>query len=131
MIGLDTNVLVRFLVRDDAAQAERAKALIDDLHAAAPGFISLAVLVELIWVLRGTYAISTPDIEGVLERLLDANSFVLQEADLVRRAPRSTAAATDLADALIVELGLAAGCTSTVTFDRAAAWSAGMTLLLP
>lgn len=129
MIGLDTNVLVRFLVRDDAAQAERAKALIDDLHAAAPGFISLVVLVELIWVLRGTYAISTPDIEGVLERLLDANFFVLQEADLVRGALRSTAAATDLADALIVELRRAAGCTSTVTFDRAAARSAGMTLL--
>lgn len=126
MIGLDTNVLVRFLVRDDVEQAERARVLIEGRRAEDPGFISLIVLVELTWVLRRTYDISASDVTAVIARLLDASCFVLQEADLVRRALRSTA---ELADVLIAELGSAAGCRTTVTFDRLASRHPAMTLI--
>ena len=52
MIGLDTNILVRYLAQDDAEQAKRANRIIDRLTPENPGFVPLVALVELVWVLE-------------------------------------------------------------------------------
>lgn len=129
MIGLDTNVLVRYLVQDDPEQSALASAVIEDLDESRRGFISLVVLVELHWVLRRAYGIGADEVLAVVDRLLRARELLVQDADLVRRAWRRARAGGDLPDALVAELGTAAGCEVTVTFDQQAARSPGMRLL--
>ena len=121
MIGLDSNVLVRFLIRDDEAQALRAARLI-----AAGGrggsFVSVAALVETVWTLKRTYGLERTAIVAMLEKLLSTDEFVLEGIVHVRSAMGAYAASSaDFADALIGELNRAAGCSSTATFDRKAA----------
>lgn len=129
MIGLDTNVLVRYLVQDDPDQSALASAVIEDLDEGRRGFLSLVVLVELHWVLRRAYGVGAAEVLDVLDRLLRARELLVQDADLVRRAWRRAKGGADFPDALIAELGDAAGCEVTVTFDQQAARSVGMRLL--
>lgn len=129
MIGLDTNVLVRYLAQDDAVQAARATELIESLDETEPGFVSIVVLVELHWVLRQAYGVSATDAAVITERLLRARELVVQDADVMRRALRHASSGVEFPDAVIGELGAAAGCTATVSFDRRAARHPGMTLL--
>ena len=67
MIGLDTNVVVRYLTHDDAAQTASAVRVMDALSTDSPGFLSLIVVVELVWVLEVSYRFSKNEIEQVLE----------------------------------------------------------------
>ena len=130
MIGLDTNIIVRYLMQDDAAQAAKAGALIDTLTNDAPGFISTVTLVEVVWVLKRSYGLSRSDIAEVIDGLLLSRQLAFQdraEALQAHAAYRSSKA--DYADCLIERLGHAAGCTATYTFDTIAAQQAGMTLL--
>lgn len=129
MIGLDTNVLVRYIAQDDADQSLRATRLVDSLDAGRQGFVSVVALVELHWVLRRSYGFSRKDAATVVRRLLDSQELQLQEADAVRRALARLTGDTDFADALINELGRAAGCGCTATFDRAAAHLPEMSLV--
>lgn len=126
MIGLDTNVLVRYLVQDDPDQAARATALIEGLDDERKGFVTVVVLVELVWVLRRAYDVEPDEVHAVLDRLLRAKEVVVQHADAVRLALRRAASGADFPDALISELGAAAGCETTVTFDVQAARHSGM-----
>lgn len=131
MIGLDTNVLVRYLTQDDATQSAMANRLIErTLSAERPGFISTIVLCELVWVLQGAYECAHAEIVQVLDRLLRAKPLVVEQADLVWQAKQVFAAGkADFADCLIERTGNAGGCEHTVTFDRAAARDAGMRML--
>ena len=70
MIGLDTNVIVRYLTHDDTVQTATAVRVIDSLSQNSPGFLSLIVIVELVWVLDAAYRFKKNEIEGVLETLL-------------------------------------------------------------
>jgi predicted nucleic-acid-binding protein len=126
VIGLDTNVLVRYLVQDDPEQSAVAAAVVEGLDEHHRGFISLVVLVELHWVLRRAYGIGPGEVLAVVDQLLRARELAIQESDLVRRSWRQAMAGADLADALVAELGVAAGCEHTVTFDRRAATTLGM-----
>lgn len=120
MIGLDTNVLVRYLTQDDAAQARRANTLLSE--AAAKGdrcFIGSVVLCELAWVLRGAYDFDKATIVSVLERILATAQFAIDEKDLVRRAVDDyRTGKADFADYVIGHRGHEAGCAATATFDR-------------
>ena len=120
MRGLDTNVLVRFLVRDDEAQFQRAARLIDELSAAdEEARLDLIVLCELVWVLRTGYGRSRAEIGSALEALLDAAPFAIEERDLVRQAvERFRSGKGDFADYVIGLRNQRAGCTDTLTFDR-------------
>lgn len=130
MIGLDTNVLVRYLVEDDEAQASVAAALVEGLTEEQPGFASLVAMVELVWVLRRSYRIPEREVFSVLDRLLSVDGIRFERSDVVRRAMRdAVTTSTDFADALIARLGTSAGCTTTMTFDRVAAELDSMTLL--
>ena len=129
MIGLDTNVLVRYLAQDDPEQSARATELIESLDDEQKGFVSLVVLVELHWVLRRAYGTAATEVAGVLERLLRARELVVQDSDLVRRALRAGREGVEFPDAVIAELGTGAGCSTTVTFDRRAGGHPAMRLL--
>lgn len=130
MIGLDTNVIVRYLTQDDPAQAAAAAKVMDSFSSDSPGFVSLIVIVELAWVLQVSYRLKKSEIEQVLETLLRSKELVIERAEIVSQALRrfSTSRA-DFADCLIERSGHVAECQYTVTFDRNAASAAGMKLL--
>jgi len=130
MIGIDTNVLVRYLAQDDRMQSRLASRFIDRLTPEAPGFISIVVLAETVWVLSRAYKASREQIAEVIERLLRSRDLMVESAEtayLALAAYQATRA--DFADALIAHGARLAGCTETVTFDRAAAANTGMRLL--
>lgn len=130
MIGLDTNVLVRYLTQDDAAQSKKANTLMESLSAEAPGFIAIVSIVELVWVLQGCYHSDKKEIMAVLDTLLKTKSLMVEHADVVWQALRQFSNANiDFADCLIERCNHAAGCDYTATFDRDAAKAAGMQLL--
>ncbi|MGF1663354.1 MAG: PIN domain-containing protein [Kineosporiaceae bacterium] len=129
MIGLDTNVLIRHVLQDDEQQSAIASAFLETLGPDDPGFVSLPVVVEVFWVLRGVGSYRTDQITSVISTLLSTAEVRVERADLVARALRATDRGADFADALIAEIGRAAGCRATVTFDRGAARRAGMSLL--
>jgi predicted nucleic-acid-binding protein len=129
MIGLDTNVLVRYLTQDDPAQADVAAKFMDSLSQDSLGFISLVVVVELIWVLEASYRYKKAEIEQVLDTLLRSKELIIERAEVVWQALRKFhVSRADFADCLIERAGHTAGCQYTVTFDHNAA-SAGMKLL--
>ena len=135
MIGLDTNVLVRYLAQDDAKQAAIATRLIEqDLSAVQPGFICLVVLVELCWVLKRLYAATENELVGTVEDLLGAAQFHVERREVVQAATQHTISLKDvkvgLTDRLIVEIAKTQGCSHTVSFDKGAVRSAGMVLLI-
>ncbi len=130
MIGLDTNVLVRHIMQDDAKQSPLANRLVESLSAESPGFVPLVSLVELNWVLSAAYGLDSEQIVQALEGLLRTKEIVVEKAETVWKALRvfqSTRA--DLADCLIERSAAAAGCDRTMTFDRGAVKSCSMTLV--
>jgi len=130
MIGLDTNVLVRYLMQDDAKQAAQATRLMESLTVESPGFVSIVSVVELGWVLTSAYDLTRSQLEQALEALLRTKELVVDRADEILRALRVFRTATaDLADCLIERSAAGAGCEQTMTFDVGAAKGAGMTLV--
>lgn len=130
MIGIDTNVLVRYIVQDDPTQSKRASRLIEnECSAAKPGFISHVVLVELVWVSESCYAATRVEVAEIVRRILSIRQLNVQNAEIAWKALRLfETGKADFADCLVERIAASAGCTSIVTFDKAAA-KAGMTLL--
>ena len=134
MIGLDTNVLARYLAQDDAKQAALATRLIEEeLTPTQQGFISLVVVAELCWVLNSLYGATKDELVATLEDFLNTAQFCMEKRDVLQAAIGRFKASSNrkagLADALIAEIALSAGCTATMTFDKAAIRAAGMILL--
>lgn len=130
MIGLDTNVIVRFLVQDDPKQGRIARELIAQCTEASPGFISREVMVEVAWVLQRAYRLPREAVAGALGGLLGAREIEVEAADRVARAVhRYRERGYDFADVMITAAAQAAGCEALHTFDRKAARMDGVTLL--
>jgi predicted nucleic-acid-binding protein len=130
MTGIDTNVLVRFFAQDDPGQGPRSDLFLQSLTPDSPGFISLVSLAELVWVLRGRYLLSKPQLIQCLSQLLDSPELILENHAAVTQAIRRFAIAkADFSDCLIERIGHLAGCDRTVTFDVNASQSSGMILL--
>jgi len=121
MMALDTNVLVRFLVEDDAAQHRRAVRLIEKASGTGePVLVTGVVLCELVWVLTFSYRVARPRVVDVLRQLLHARQLLIASGDAVARAVDAFATGRgDFADYLIREEARAAGGISVATFDRA------------
>ena len=131
MIGLDTNVLVRYVAQDDPKQSPKATRLVESLTADSPGYVSVVSVVELVWVLSGCYASTKEEISEILEKLLRTKEIVVDRADIVWKALRRyREGKSDFADCLIERSAESAGCGYTATFDRAAALHAGMKLIV-
>jgi predicted nucleic-acid-binding protein len=130
MIGLDTNVLVRYVMQDDPKQSQKASRLIESLTPEAPGFVPLVSLVELVWVLTSCYDLTREQVSQALEGLLRAKEIVLDCAEQVSQVLRTFGAGSaDFADCLNERTAAAAGCEKTMTFDAGAVKAAGMTLI--
>jgi predicted nucleic-acid-binding protein len=130
MIGLDTNVLARYIMQDDAKQSPLATRLVESLSAQAPGFVPLVALVELAWVLSSAYELDRAQLVEAFEALLRTKEIVVDRAETVWKALRVFQSANgDFADCLIERSASAAGCEQTMTFDRGAAKGCGMTLV--
>lgn len=118
MIGVDSNVLVRFFTRDDEEQFEQASRFF--ASASDRGlFLSTIVLVEVNWTLRRVYKHARKDVLQILDDLVHTRQFVTEDRDNVLRAiaiARATRA--DFSDALIALRNEADGCPQTATFDR-------------
>ena len=123
MIGLDTNILVRYFTHDDPEQTPKALRLINEqLDSHRPGYISIATLAELVWVLRTRYAADKATVIGIVDHLLADPRFVTQHRDALWAALDTfERLPVDFGDALIAMLDRAAGCSETLTFDRRAA----------
>lgn len=131
MIGLDTNVLVRYIMQDDTRQSPLASKLVESLTADAPGFVTLVSVVELVWVMESCYALERAQLGEALEGLLRTKEFVVERAETIWKAVRVFRDGTaDFADCLIERCAAAAGCERTMTFDRNAAKTCGMSLIL-
>jgi predicted nucleic-acid-binding protein len=132
MIGLDTNVLVRYLMQDDPEQAALAARVIDALTPEEPGYIPLVVLAETVWVLTRHYKVPRERIADALELLLHARELVVEGAETARAALRIYRdTRVEFADSLIAQSARAAGCSEILTFDERAAAAVGMRLLIP
>jgi predicted nucleic-acid-binding protein len=120
LIGVDTNVLVRYLTQDDAAQARKVDALVaaaiedgDRLH------VDDIVLCEVVWVLRAAYRLGKPSIAGALERIMRTALFSFEDRELLHAALSDYVVGPgDFSDYLIGRRNSRSGCEHTVTFDR-------------
>ncbi len=131
MIGIDTDILVRYVTQDDARQFVLVRRFLEErLREDAPGHVSLVVLAELVRVLVSRYSASRDEIVTVLEELLADSRLRVQDAMAVWAAvDEFEATSVDFADALIVAVDRHHGCERTVTLDRKAASIEGMELL--
>ena len=130
MIGLDTNVLVRYIMQDDSRQSPLATRLVESLSAESPGFVPLVSVVELAWVLSSAYELDRAQLFQAFEALLRTKEIVVDRAETVWKALRVFQNANaDFADCLIERSAAVAGCEWTMTFDRNAVKGCGMTLV--
>jgi predicted nucleic-acid-binding protein len=131
MIGLDTNILVRYLAQDDPVQSPEATELIEQrLSEENPGFVSIVVMVETVWVLDRAYGLADHAIAAAIERALRVDVLVVESEQEVFAAMIALKEGHgSFADALIGAVGARAGCSHTMTFDRKASRLPGFKLL--
>jgi predicted nucleic-acid-binding protein len=128
MIALDTNILLRYLVQDDAVQSQLASDVLENrLTSDEPGFVSITALLELDWVLRVQYGFSQANVCAVLTGLLSASNLICEQRECVARALQFEHG--DLADNILHQTAKEAGCTQTLTFDKKFARLEGVELL--
>jgi predicted nucleic-acid-binding protein len=120
MIGLDTNVLVRYLTEDDPVQAARAASFIGAEAAKGERFlVNTAVLCELAWVLASVYEYSREEIAKAIDQVLATAQFEVERLDEARQALRDyRLTKADFSDALVGRINRSLGAEQTVTFDR-------------
>ena len=130
MIALDTNVLVRYLVRDDERQAESARVLLESLTSERSGYVCREVVVELVWVLERAYGVSRERIATILQELVATESLVVESSgDVARAALRYRAGGPGFSDLMILAAAERSGARPLHTFDRKVARMEGVELL--
>ena len=121
MIGLDTNVLIRYFTQDDPAQSAKATEILERrLTPKNPSFVSLVAMIETVWVLDRAYGLTTQEIVTAVERLLQVEVLVIESEQEVTAMVALKQGRGSFSDALIAELGVRAGCSRTLTFDQKA-----------
>lgn len=122
MIGLDTNILVRYLTQDDPDQSLKATEIIEQrLTKENPGFVSIVAMVEIVWVLDRAYSFSAHEIAAAVERMLQIDVLVVENEQEVFTAMIALKNGQGtFADAVIAAIGARANCSCTLTFDQKA-----------
>ena len=121
MIGIDTNVLVRYLVQDDEKQAASATKIFNLVSDTNPAFINNIVMCEMVWVLSRAYKYQKKIILEVLEQLLTTSGIEFENAEIIRKALRRYSKGKgDFSDFMIAETNKSNGASTTYTFDRKA-----------
>ena len=123
MIGLDTNILLRYLLNDDADQSPRVYRFFEDqLSATNPAYVNLTTILEIVWVLRTSLKRTPREIALSVREILVQGFFVVQNREEVAAATYALQRGTgEFEDALIGALNRWSGCTESVTFDQKAA----------
>ena len=131
MIALDTNILVRLLVKDDASQLALAQAYLrEHCTPESPAFVNRVVIAEFVWVLESYYGYPREQVSQALDGVLATSVLKVEDAASVRQAlARYRSGTVDFADALIALTNLRAGASTTLTFDKKAAHLEEITLL--
>jgi predicted nucleic-acid-binding protein len=122
MIGLDTNILVRYLTQDDSIQSPKAREIVERrLTEEKPGFVSIVAMIEIVCVLERAYRLTPHEIVGAVERMLQIDVLVVEnEQEVFTAMIALNDGQGTFADAVIAALGARMGCTCTLTFDRKA-----------
>ncbi len=119
MIAIDTNVLLRLFLRDDAEQTLQAERCVIDGRKEAPVMVNLIVLSEFAWTLARNKRLSRVAVAGYLERLFEADDIEIQHVDAARRALTAYRdGVADFPDYLLAAVNIELGCRTTLTFDR-------------
>ena len=130
MNALDTNVLVRFLVRDNPEHAEAARALLEGLTTDNPGFICREVMLEVVWVLERSYRFSREQIADIVIELIDTDILVIEDDnDIAQCAIAYRQGGVDFSDLLILAAANRVGAQPLHTFDRRLSRLRGTTLV--
>ncbi|MEA2336077.1 MAG: hypothetical protein QOE82_84 [Thermoanaerobaculia bacterium] len=131
MIGLDTNILIRYVTQDDAGQARRVDVfLAEAAEEQSRLYVDDIVLCEAVWVLGGAYRLGKSAIVEILDNVISTANFSFDDRELLRGALADyRAGAGDFADYMIGRRSARAGCENTVTFDRALRASSSFVLL--
>ena len=130
MIGLDTNVLLRFILKDDPAQTPAARRFLQSLTPDNPGWVGIANVLEIVWVLSNSKNMDRREVSRAITSLLFLDTVIVEQVEvLVTAVQLFDSSRADFADCLIAVSARAAGCSKTVTFDRIAARDTGMDLL--
>ena len=130
MLGIDTNVLVRFLVRDDPERFERARRLMKrEVGSGEAVLISLLVLLETEWVLRSRYSVAKAEIVAALSALLDAELEFEDEPSVEEAVFTWKDSGAEFADCLIDARHRALGCRATATLDARASKLSGFVVV--
>src|SRR5882672_4807831 len=122
MIGLDTNILIRYLTQDDPVQSAKATEIFERrLTRRNSGFVSIVAMVETVWVLDRAYGLTAQEIATAVERLLQVEVLSIEnEQEVFTAMVALKQGRGSFADALIAELAVRAGCARTLTFDQKA-----------
>ena len=130
MTSIDTNVIVRYLVGDDAEQAEAARALLDGLTPDDPGFICREVAIEVAWVLERSYRFTRARVAEALMDLTASDSLVVENSDDVAAAAYLyRQGGAGFSDRMVLSAAKRAGATPLYTFDRRLARMEGAVLV--
>jgi predicted nucleic-acid-binding protein len=130
MTGIDTNVLIRYLVEDDPEQARKATRFItNECSSEDPGFINRIVLCELVWVLETAYGYARENVALALEKILRTTQFKIEDHQEVWSSFREYQNGADFADSFIAAVNRRHGCERTATFDRKAGRRSGFSAL--
>ncbi len=131
MIGIDTNVLVRYITQDDHVQSPLATKIIEkNCTRDTPGFINHIVICELVWVLKRCYKVSRKESMAVIEQILRTGQLQVYQPQVVWQALKETRSGTaDFADYLNVRINKNIGCLETITFDKALGQTDGVRIL--
>ena len=130
MIAVDTNILLRAIVRDNAGMSDAAQALLRGLSAEEPGFVCREVLLETVWVLERAYRFPRAQIVDVLRELFATGSLVAEASDDVAKATFMYGqGSADFADLMILAAAERVGAMPLYTFDQKLAREEGAVLL--
>ena len=131
MIGIDTNVLIRYIVQDDPVQAKLATDFIENnLSNETPGFINQIVLCEIVWVLKQAYGYDKAVIVNVLRQIVMTAEFTIKNSDITWKALREYEKGNaDFSDYIIGNSNIDDGCELTITFDKNASENLNFKLL--
>ena len=130
MIGLDTNVLLRYILSDDPIDSPKARAVFRSLTRQEPGWIGIGTVFEMVWVLFQVKKMGREPVSKALTELLLLDTIIFEQDSIFASALlRFRTTKADLADCMIAASAKAAGCSKTLTFDRIAARDAGMELI--
>jgi predicted nucleic-acid-binding protein len=131
LIGIDTNILVRYITQDDKIQSEIATKFIENYCSNGNKiFINHLVICELVWVLKKCYKLSKPKTINIIQHILQISQFSIENPQIIWQTLTDyKKGSADFADYVVGRTNIYNNCEETITFDKKASKSKGFSLL--